>query len=306
MDEQLNRPKGFGEMLDLTFRLCKNDFSGFFMILLVVLGPVYLIEAIILFLTGTNFFHELSPTDTLFGQMPNGFSEKESLQTFNFITASIGTLFVGLATLILLPVTRSGVLIAVGQLKNKEHFTAGIVIKRAFSKFWPIFGCSLLFGIIVFGMIFAGVLTPTLIGVIIGSTLNKILGIVIGVLLFIGIAVVAALLMTRWSLFLGSVVIENDAPGLSRSWHLTQQRTWKTLGFFIVVSIITGVISTAISGITVLVMGNSVLSIIINDLVSILTSMIFSVAYAVIYFDMKIRHDGDDLKDMIDSYEGTS
>lgn len=306
MNEQLNRPKDFGELLDLTFRLCKNHFSGFFMILLIVLGPIYIFEAILLSFAGTSFFQEMSPADAIFGQFRSNLAGNESFQSsFNFGLAGIGSLIVGMATLVLLPVTRSGVLIAVHQIKDNQDFTAGSVIKRSFSKFWPILGCSLLFGIIVFGMSFVGVISPTIIGAVLSATINSVLGIGVGILLFIGVAIVAALLITRWSLFLGSVVIDNDAPGLTRSWHLTTNRTWKTLGFFIVVFIITSIIGGAVGGITGILLGGSVLSTIINDLVSLLTSMIFSVAYAVIYFDMKIRHDGDDLKDMIEDYEGT-
>ncbi|MFK4996927.1 hypothetical protein ACI2OX_03375 [Bacillus sp. N9] len=47
------------------------------------------------------------------------------------------------------------------------------------------------------------------------------------------------------------------------------------------------------------------LSIIIN-LATIFTTLILSVGFAVMYFDLKIRHDADDLKDMIDEYKPIS
>jgi hypothetical protein len=34
--------------------------------------------------------------------------------------------------------------------------------------------------------------------------------------------------------------------------------------------------------------------------------MIFSVGYAVMYLDLKVRHDADDLKEMIEDYDRTS
>lgn len=304
MNEKLNQPKGFGEMLDLTFRLCKNSFSGFFMIFLIVLGPLYLIEAIILFLTGTSFFHETSAADVLFDQLQSSPQNLEESDILNVINSggSIATLFIGLAALILLPITRASVLFGVDQLKNNQLFTAKMVLKRAFSKFWSIFFSSLLFAIIVFGMVFVGIMGTILIGVLIGSATNTAVGILLGILLFLGMAVVVALLIVRWNLFLGVVVIEGEAPGLSRSWRITHKNTWKILGFFIVMGIITSVISSAIGGVATNLLGPSVLNTIITDLVSLLTGMISAVAYAIIYHDMKIRHDGDDLKEMIDDY----
>ena len=40
----------------------------------------------------------------------------------------------------------------------------------------------------------------------------------------------------------------------------------------------------------------------IISLASIFTTMIFSVGFAVMYLDLKVRHDADDLKDLIEDY----
>ena len=40
----------------------------------------------------------------------------------------------------------------------------------------------------------------------------------------------------------------------------------------------------------------------IVSLASIFTTLIFSVGYAVMYLDLKVRHDADDLKEMIEDY----
>ncbi|WP_164667195.1 hypothetical protein [Virgibacillus doumboii] len=39
MNEGLNSPKGFGEILDVAFSLSKQYFSKFFLIVLIVIGP---------------------------------------------------------------------------------------------------------------------------------------------------------------------------------------------------------------------------------------------------------------------------
>lgn len=59
MDPQFNKPKGFGEILDHTFRLSKKRFKDFFLIFLILVGPVYLLDALLQLLGGTNFFREI-------------------------------------------------------------------------------------------------------------------------------------------------------------------------------------------------------------------------------------------------------
>lgn len=302
MDE-LKQPKGFGEILDLTFRLCKNRFSDFFLILLIVVGPVYLLQALVLWLSGTSFFKQMGGGYGYFQQILSGLNEDDALATVQ--ASDIWTLILGFISSILLAVALGAVLYGVQHMKNQQDFTAGIVIKQAFSRFWGIFGSSLLFGLIAFGMIFVPFIFVGIF-VAISAMAAPIAGILLGILLFFGVSLVVVLLLIRWSLYLGSVVIEKNAPGLGRSWHLTRKRTWKTLGMFIVIIIITTVIEMAVGGAVGAVLGGSVLYTMIANLIGLFTNMILFIVYAIIYNDFKTRHDGEDLREMIEDYDGLS
>ena len=186
-------------------------------------------------------------------------------------------------------------------MRKNEEFTIGSVIKRAFSRFWPILGSTLLFGLIVFGIIIIPIIIVTLVGLF-GSAANPVAGIISAIILFLGFAVGIGYLLTRWSFYFGSVVFGDDFPGLSRSWSLTRNRTWTLMGLYIVFLLIISCISFALEITFSLLLGNSVLLSMIVNVATIFTTLIFSVGYAVMYLDLKMRHDADDLKEMIEDY----
>lgn len=299
MKEEFSKPKGFGEILDHTFRLCKNRFPDFFMIVLIVMGPIYLLQAIILLLSGTSFVREVGNGEMWFEQIVSTFDETRG--TVNTFGAEIGNSISMLLLLVFYPIAAAAVLFAIQRLRNGEEFTAGIVIKQAFSKFWGIFGSSLLVGIIAFGMIFVSVLVVIFIGVF-GAFIEPVSAILLSVVLFLGAWLVIALLFSRWGFYLGPVVFEGEIPGMGKSWRLTKKRTWKVLGLFLMLLLITGIIGYVVNIIFGLFLGNSVLFTVIAGVVSLFTAMIFMVGYAVIYFDLVTRHDGSDLKEMIADY----
>lgn len=299
MKEDFNKPKSFGEILDHTFRLCKNRFPDFFMIALIVLGPVYLLQAIILLISGTSFVRELGSGDSWAEQVLAGFEgDPESIN----MGGEMGGSLVTLLFVIFYPIAIAAVLFAVQRLRNGEEFTAGVVIKQAYSKFWGIFGSSLLLGIIGFGMIFVSIFGIVFFGIF-GAMVEPVSAIIISILLFLGIYLVIALLFSRWGFYLGPVIFEGEIPGMGKSWRLTKKRTWKTLGLFVILFLIAGVISYVINIIFGLFLGNSVLFTIIVDIVGLFTGVIFMVGYAVIYFDLVTRHGGSDLKEMIADYD---
>ena len=75
MDTKFNKPKTFGEILDHTFSLSKNRFKDFFLILLILMGPIYLLQALIQLLSGVSFFRELGSGEMWFEQILMSFDE---------------------------------------------------------------------------------------------------------------------------------------------------------------------------------------------------------------------------------------
>ncbi|WP_373894406.1 hypothetical protein ACUL41_19155 [Virgibacillus natechei] len=298
MHSQLHRPKGFGEILDAAFRLCKNHFSDFFKIVLILIGPIYLLQAIILLLSGTSFFRELGSGNGRFEQIFSGVEASANTT----VGEDLANIVVTLPMIVLYPVALAAVLFAVNQLYKGQEFTVKSVIKQAFTKFWALLGNSLLYGVILFGMVFVPTIIITIFGVI-GMVADPAIGIILMIILFLGLGFTVFFFMSRWSFYLGATAFEDNAPGLARSWRLTRKRVWKVLGIYVILGLLFFIISLAVESIIILLLGTSVLYTLIISLVTLFTSMIFMVGYAILYFDLKTRHDGDDINEMIDDYQ---
>lgn len=297
MNERLNRPKGFGEILDLTFSLSKSRFRDFFIISLIFMGPIYLIQALISLSSGVGFFREMGATGAWYEKIISSFEGAESTG----LGADLGTALVGIISFFLFPVATAAILLVVNRIRKNETYTIGSVIKQAFSRYGPIIGSTILFSLITIGLILIPVFI--LVFLLISSlATSSTVGIVVGIILFIALAIGSGYLLTRWSFYLGSAVLGEGSPGFTRSWRLTRKRGWFLIGLYIIFSLIIGVISTVIELAFGLFLGNSVLLSLIVSLATIFTTMIFSVGYAVMYLDLKVRHDADDLKEMIDDY----
>ncbi|WP_144463373.1 hypothetical protein [Siminovitchia fortis] len=297
MDEKFTRPKGFGQILDHTFSLSKRHFKDFFLIFLIFMGPIYLLQALIELASGVSFFREVGPGETWFEQVITSFDDTETVN----LGADLGIALVGLIAIFLAPVATAAVMFAIDHLRKGEEYTVGSVIKQAFSRYWPMLGSTILFGLIAFGLFVVPIIIITIAGVV-GAIVLPIVGIILAILLFVGFAIGIGLLLTRWSFYFGSVVFKEETPGFSRSWKLTKGRTWVLFGLFIIFSMIITMISVTLELSFMMVLGDSVLLSLIVNAASLFTTMIFTVGYAVMYFDLKVRNDADDLKEMIGEY----
>lgn len=299
-----SKPKGIGEILDHTFSLSKGRFKDFFIIFLILFGPIYLIEAIIQLAAGTSFFREVGGGSTWYEQILNGFAESGTIDSDSFGDV-IGLIVVILLTVILGPVAEAAILFSIDHIRKNKEFTVKAVIKQAFSRFWPMFFSSILFGIIVFGIVIIPIFIVAFSGAL-GSMADPFIGVLLAIVLFFACAVGIIYLLTRWSFYFGSVVLERKSPGFGRSWRLTHGRTWALIGLYLIFYLIISIVSFAVEATLGLALGTSVLQSIISNLVTMITTMIFSVGYGVMYFDLKTRHDADDLKELIDDYTNPS
>ena len=298
MENKLKKPKSFGEILDLTFNLSKNRFKEFFTILLILNGPVYLIEAIVQLLSGTSFFREVGTGNSWIEKIAAGF---EGSANNTNISGDIGVIVVAFIGFFLFPVSEAAILLTIDHIRKNEEFTPVSVIKRGFSRFWPMLGSDIVFGLIAFSMVLVPIMVVVLTGVF-GSMISPFLGIPLAILFFLGFAVGVGYLLTRWSFYFGSVVIDKDAPGISRSWTLTKGRTWVLMALYLIFYVIISGINMAVQMTLGIFLGNSVLLSIISNITTLFSTLVFSVGYGVIYLDLKIRHDADDLKQMIEDY----
>jgi hypothetical protein len=303
VNNQFSKPKGFGEILDYTFRLSKYNFKDFFTILLLLVGPVYILQAVIDLASGKSFFRQEGGGGTWYEDFLLVFASEEAAATN--LAADIG---LGIATLIMVityPVAQAAILFAVNHIKNNEEFTIGQVIKQAFGRFWGILGATFLFILIFIGLIIAFIISVPLFGLMFGIA-DFGLAIIFVILSWIALLIVGAYLLTRWSFYFGSVVLDRTTPGFIRSWRLTKGRTFQLMGLYFIFFLIITSISFAIELSFMALLGNSVLLGLVVSFVTLFTTLIMSVGYAVMYMDLKLRHDPDDLKDLIDDYHHTN
>lgn len=300
MKEHFSRPRSFGQILDQTFRISKNHFSTFFLITLIVVSPVILIEALIAMLTGTELIRDVAGGETVWEQLYNTINE--SAYTPTSLAQDFGVLLVGFISVIFYPIAQAAILYGIDAIRKEEHFTASTLIKKAFARFWPIFGSALLFRVIIFALIFIPVLVISVF-MLASLMMNPMMGIFPVIILFLAVGCVIAFLLTRWGLYLPAVVFERVAPGLERSWNLTRGNFWRTFGLFVVIGAITIIISVILDFVLISIFGYSVLYSVLLSISTIITRMFFSVGYGLIYFDLKLRNDGDDLMEMIENYD---
>ena len=272
------------------------------MILLIFMGPVYVVQAILQLSSGTSFFREVGSDGEWFEQILTSFEESGTFDSSS-LGADIGLIIIGILSAILAPVAEAAILFTINHVRQNEDYSVGSVIKEAFSRFWPIIGSSILFGLISLGIIIVPIVIIAFTGVVVAAAVHPVGGILLGILLFLVFAILVGLLLTRWSFYFGSVVLDKVSPGLGRSWRLTRKRTWVLLGLYIVFYLIISCISFGVQMTFGMVLGNSVLLTLITNLITLVTTMIFSVGYGVMYLDAKTRHDADDLKEMLEEFK---
>ena len=307
MDNQ--ETKTFGELLDSTFQIVKENFSRLFIILLILIGPLFVLNYIIQIVSGTNLITEAGDQATFFQTIVKNIQDSSSQgQPFGQgfqgtkLVSDIVTTVLGI---ILYPIAHASVVLAVGRILHKETWAPGELIKHAFSRFWPILGSVLLFGLINGAIFFGGIaaLSFSVIAVISGSG-GGAGTILFSLLLLLIVFAVVAFLATKWSMFFGNVVFKKAAPGLGESFKMTKGHFWATLGFFLVLSLINLVISSVTGLIIGGILGGSVLSTLISNLITLVTTVIFYTGYTVMFFNLRTQRESTDLKEMISTFKG--
>lgn len=324
MNNQMLRPKGIGGILDSSFQLYRNHYKTVILSVFIFFAPYYFIDLIIAFSgrgLGTlpsfqqdqswkNYFNQLNQTSGSPGQMPAMPAHLGMLLALIFI-------LIPLLLFLLLPLAVSMLLHFTEAARKGEEVRLSRLLKRTFRRFWPIFGSSLLMGLIGFGFYLVTVLAGVFIGGIIGGLaaafvmnyVNKILGIVLIVIviaaLVLGIIWVLCYFLTRFIYFLPVVVLEKNAPGLGRSWVLTRRNFWRLFGLGVLVMVMVYMFSLGF-GAAALIFHSALIQV-LQILFLIVISPLAILPYTVAYFDLKVRSDGTDLLESVQGMEeGTS
>lgn len=298
MEKVFSRPKQFGEILDLTFRIIKDHFGKLFLLLLAFNSPVIITQIIVEIFAGRGLIRDVAAGENFIEQFINTYAVTND-ELFNATELS-GNLIVLLISLLIYPVATASVFLIVKQIKNKQSYDLKEVASQSFARFWPLLGSYILFCLVAFFVIAIPVaIIAGLIGI--SFAMGSILAGVFLILILLVALLGSLLLLTRWSFYL-PISLFDQAPGLSESFRLTRGRTWITFGLFLTLFLISTFIGTAVEWLS-LFLGMSVLYTTIISVLGVFTSMIFTVGIAVIYFDLEVRQTGSDLKDMIESYQ---
>ncbi|KPB06414.1 hypothetical protein [Bacillus sp. CHD6a] len=301
MNSNLNKPKGFGEILDQTFKISKYKFKDFFFILLLLVGPIYLLQAIIEMATGKSFVRQEGVGGAWYEEIISNLEVTEEASLSSNLAADLGMLFVSLLVLFTYPVAQAAIIFGVNHIYQNREFTVSKIVKQAFGRFFPLIGSSLLYVLIAFGIIFGFTMVGIFTSVFVFA-IDPIAGVIVSIVMTVSFLLIGAFLLTKWSFFFGSVVLDKNSPGLSRSWNLSKGRTFKLIGLYIIFFLITTAIGVAIELSFSVFLGSSVLLGLIVNFSTLFTTLIMAVGYAVMYLDLKVRHDADDLRELIDDY----
>ncbi|SCW77678.1 hypothetical protein SAMN04487970_104510 [Paenibacillus tianmuensis] len=312
------RPMGIGAIMDRSFQIYRKHFTVTFLLTLLFFGPLYLLQNVVLF--------DLSSVSLL---PESGETIADSLERFAEAGGSGEELNIGLLlfSFLLLPIYVVAVLPAAvsSQLHLVRAAAEGAsvgfkeLLKSSFSRFWPMVGNTLLFGLIL-GGVYMAISTIVVFGVIIVAAVSIGIGagiaeigsdpfggsIVLIVLLFVLYLLLVVVLTAgigffaiRFGFYLPVVALEDGRSSLGRSWRLTKGNFWRIFGIYFVLSIIYGVFTMGTYALLIAVFKLSLLGQLIYIVLSLLITPIYMIPYAVTYFDLRVRNEGADLEQML-------
>lgn len=255
----LLRPLSIAEILDRAIRLYRSHFVLLLSIPLVVMVPMIGLQVAVQFI-----WH----TTRLIALFQNAFIQ---------ILVS------------------SALVVAISQAYLAQPPTLGEAYRVAGSRYWSVWGGSLLMGLAIGAPIFIVVLAA--------AAFTRSQGIWLVILLVLPWA---AFFGTRWNLMLPSIVLEKLGPqaGLGRSWTLTDGWFWKVFGTSFLAGILISLLTTLpqlliVYGLNLFLSNldiGALVQIILSQGSLILTLPISVGVTVVLYYDLRVRREGFDLE----------
>lgn len=303
---KFEKPLSFGEILDVTFRTIKENFLSFFLIMLIFKGPLELLQSVAKTFGGVSLIRSPNSGEGI-ASLLNSFTQSGMQGTM------FDTVYFLLLIFISVPMAHASLIVATDQIRKKEPVNILSAIKRAFSRYWALLGGIIVNGLIMFALIIgitaiiiaylansggAGAFTGLAAVNFAGFGIHLVVIIVLSICTLCGFIY----LMTRWSFFFAAIIFDKVSPGLGKSWKLTRGHFWRLVGLYIVLTIIILIIGLVFQIAVHFFLGSSVLAYLLIALVSIPISMTSYIAYALIYFDLRVRNEAMDLKVMIETY----
>lgn len=148
MDNIFSRPKQFGEILDLTFRIIKDHFGKLFLLLLAFNSPVIITQLIVQIMSGRGLIRDVAEGENFIEQFINTYAVTD-VELFDQ-TEITGNLIILLISLFIYPLATATVYLIVKKIKNSQDYELKEIVQQSFKRFWPLLGSYILFGLITF------------------------------------------------------------------------------------------------------------------------------------------------------------
>lgn len=313
------KPMDIGTILDRSFQLYRKNFVKLILILLLLYGPYYLLQNLILVNQAT------TETNNLLDRIKSG----DSFNDIWAATTAIGETdpFGGIAQaliylLVLLPIfflfmmpisVASVTHLVKSHLQGEEIPSVGLLLRNAVKRIWPMAGSTFVAGLAMLG-IYLGFVIVIVVGVIlfsmgvgitegIGGGMGPgliIFAVIAGIALIVGFALGFAYFMIRWCYYLPFVALNEESIGIGRSWHVTKRSFWRLLLLYVVLSIVLYMISGVLSFLIAL-FSTGLFGQLLQSLLSVLIAPLWILPYVLSFFDLRMRNEGLGLEAMIQS-----
>lgn len=323
------KPLSIGELLDRAFRLYRQNFGLLLLTAAVLLVPFGIVSGLI---TGTAMVSYLDVLENIATQ--TGLSAPEPIEIFdptsNFLSVMVGLGIVGLlvngaATLAL---TWQGI-----GLLHDEKATLGQGLRSGFSRLLAYVGMMLLQGVALIGIFsIIAIVFTLLIGIVfsfVGNPtisfgddsvpflLNPVTALIcLYPLTFLFLLVPLMYLIGRWSVATPALIGQGLGPigALRYSWNMTKGNVRRSVIFIILLSILNIVLVTVPAMVISQLVSFFVdpasnpafvqtLSMIISLLAGVIWIPLYTTAFVMFYFDLRVRKDGYDLDQRITQFE---
>lgn len=311
------KPMSIGQILDRTFSVYRKHFGKFFLLMLIFFAPLYLVqEMMITDFTSLSVF----PDSSVEPFSDEYFENLDSSAEFENVWVAILflILLIPLTFLVSMPVSTAAITFMVKAQMDGREVSMKESIKQAFSRFWPLAGSTVVYGLIAFGMLLGIILLTVLFIVIIAAIGSDSIGelaldevisdpatVIIGGVLYIFILLLLMLIpgyfLLRWGFYLPTVAMEEGGIGLKKSWNLTKGNFWRIFGIYFVLMMMTSVFTAVFQMITLLALQNSIIGLLLQNLLTLLVYPLGFIAYAITFFDLQLRKEGADLQALLQS-----
>jgi hypothetical protein len=271
------RPLGVGEIIDVTFRLYRQNFVPFMKLAAIGVVPTQFLSLFVLL--------SAVPDEDLFTETTDAFgntvTDVNTADLWRFLAATFGTALLGfVANLIISAAITKAV---AHHYVDGRRPDIGDSLRAALRVFFPLLGMTILYA----------------------------MGVGLGVLACIAPGV---FLYVAWSVASPALIMERCGPAqaLSRSLRLVRPRWWPTFGLLILVGLMTAIATQIISTPISLIAGgdgpfgtvdssSDLTSIFVGSTLAgiisgLLTAPVGAIVAVVLYVDLRVRHEGFDIE----------